>query len=216
MRRLYFFLTELLYHQLAWTYDMVAALVSAGQWQGWALSIVPELTGTRILELGHGPGHLQAALLEKGVQVTGLDKSPQMSRLAFRRLKTRLFPNFTPALVNGDAFHLPFAEGTFDHVVATFPTNYITARETLAEVYRVLSPSGRIVVVPGARLVTPRGVAQRFAVGIFRVFGLSADWNQRAYDWFVVPIQRAGFEVTVQRRPFQSSEIFVIVGEKGK
>jgi ubiquinone/menaquinone biosynthesis C-methylase UbiE len=213
-RRLYLFLTGLLYHQLAWAYDGVAALVSAGQWKQWALSIVPDLTGKRILELGHGPGHLQAALLEKDIQVIGLDKSPQMSRQANRRLQKRDFKK-RPGLVHGDANYLPFADESFDQVVATFPTNYMTAGGTLSEVYRVLSPAGGLVVIPGARLTAPRGLAERLASGIFRLFGLAQDWSELAREWFVMPIQRAGFSVSVERRPFKSGEIFVIMGKKG-
>jgi ubiquinone/menaquinone biosynthesis C-methylase UbiE len=209
LRRLYLFLTELLYHQLAWSYDLVATLVSAGHWKDWVLSILPDLTGDRILELGHGPGHLQSALLKQGITAVGLDKSPQMSKRAYRRIQ-----KLDPSLVQGDAFHLPFAKETFDRVVATFPTNYITARETLTEIFRVLQPGGGMIVVPGARLAAPRGVAERFAAGIFRLFGLSQDWTILAHNWFVVPIQKAGFEVIVERRPFKSSEIFVITGKK--
>jgi len=209
LRRLYLFLTELLYHQLAWAYDGVAALVSAGQWKSWSLSVLPDLAGSRILELGHGPGHLQAAALQQGLKVVGLDKSPQMSKQAHRRLARQ-----TPSLVHGDAFYLPFADETFDQVVATFPTNYITTREALAEVHRVLVPGGEVVVLPGARLLAPRGVSERFASGIFRLFGLSLAWNQPAQEWFVTPIQEAGFEVTVERRPFKSTEIYLIFGSK--
>ncbi|HNB52867.1 MAG TPA: methyltransferase domain-containing protein [Anaerolineales bacterium] len=215
IRHLYLLLTELLYHQLAWAYDLVAAIVSAGQWKAWVRSILPDLTGNRILELGHGPGHLQASLLERGHPVIGLDKSPEMTRQASRRLRKR----YTPALVHGDAFHLPFAPQTMDCVVATFPTNYITARESLSEIYRVLTPEGKLVVVPGARLVAPRGVFQRFAAGIFRFFGLSQDWRGVARQFFVIPMEQAGFVCTVERRagpylPFTNSEIFVIIGLK--
>lgn len=214
IRRLYLFLTELLYHQLAWSYDGVAALVSAGFWKKWVLCILPDLSGNRILELGHGPGHLQAALLEQGERVVGLDKSPQMTRQAARRLRKRCPPARLPTLVHGDAFSLPFASHTFDCVVATFPTHYITAQETLSEIYRVLTPGGKLVVLPGGRFVAPRGVFQQFSAGIFRVFGLSQDWKAIARLGFAAPMERAGFEVTVEKRPFRSSEVFVIIGKK--
>ena len=55
---------HLLYHPFAFTYDLVAAVVSFGQWKNWGQSILPFIDGTRILELGHGPGHLQRFLLD--------------------------------------------------------------------------------------------------------------------------------------------------------
>ena len=52
------FFFHLLYHPFAFTYDLVAATVSFGDWKNWVYSILPFINGTRILELGHGPGHL--------------------------------------------------------------------------------------------------------------------------------------------------------------
>ncbi len=53
---------HLLYHPFAFAYDLVATVVSFGKWNEWVLSVIPFISGTRILELGHGPGHLQLAL----------------------------------------------------------------------------------------------------------------------------------------------------------
>ena len=48
----------LLYHHFAWTYDLVADIVSLGQWKDWVRTALPYLDGC-VLELGYGPGHLQ-------------------------------------------------------------------------------------------------------------------------------------------------------------
>ena len=50
--RLFF---KLLYHQFAFTYDLVAAAVSFNRWKDWTREILPLIEGTRILELGYGP-----------------------------------------------------------------------------------------------------------------------------------------------------------------
>lgn len=134
------------YRELAWTYDAVAWLVSAGLWRRWALAPLPLLRG-RTLELGCGPGHLQLALA--GRPAAGLDASPQMAAMAARRLRRA---GYTPRLARGLAQRLPFATGAFDTVVATFPAEYILDPQTHAEVRRVLAPGGRLVVVPFAQL----------------------------------------------------------------
>ncbi|MEK6222196.1 MAG: class I SAM-dependent methyltransferase [Chloroflexota bacterium] len=77
---------NLLYHQFSWIYDAVSTIVSIGQWQEWVLSALPYISGETILELGHGPGHLQAKLISKYPFVVGVDKSPQMGRIASRRI----------------------------------------------------------------------------------------------------------------------------------
>ena len=63
MRTFMRFVFYLLYHPFAFAYDLVAAAVSLGRWKKWVLSVVPFLEGNQILEIGHGPGHLQSALL---------------------------------------------------------------------------------------------------------------------------------------------------------
>ncbi|MDO8754211.1 MAG: hypothetical protein Q7J80_09995, partial [Anaerolineales bacterium] len=88
------FFFHLLYHSFAFTYDLVAAIVSFGGWNDWVLSILPFIAGTRILELGHGTGHLQRILLtlrhgsgrDRGLFAVAIDESAQMGTLAKRRL----------------------------------------------------------------------------------------------------------------------------------
>src|SRR5450830_1634642 len=117
----------LLYHQFAWTYDLVASMVSLGRWQDWIHSALPYLNG-RVLEIGFGPGHLQFSLNEKDLPSFGLDESRQMARQASRRLRKQ---GVTSHLSRGYAQYIPFASGVFDSVVATFPAEYIFDSRTL-------------------------------------------------------------------------------------
>jgi ubiquinone/menaquinone biosynthesis C-methylase UbiE len=140
-----------LYHEFAWTYDGVAWLVSVGLWRRWTAAALPFLQG-RVLELGFGPGHLQLALAAHPQHhAVGLDRSPQMAAQAARRLRRH---GFTPQLIQGTALTLPFPAARFDTVLATFPAEYILAPETVAEIRRVLTPTGRLVIVDAAQLHT--------------------------------------------------------------
>jgi ubiquinone/menaquinone biosynthesis C-methylase UbiE len=160
---------RLLYHQFAFTYDLVAAVVSFNRWKDWVMRVIPFIQGHRILEIGHGPGHLQSALLNPNQRgdrdqiVIGIDESVEMGRLARRNLmrsynsKSRLLPGSpkNPAytqtsLTRGLAQNLPFPNESFDTIVATFPTEYITDPETLVEVKRCLRGGGRLVTLPVA------------------------------------------------------------------
>jgi ubiquinone/menaquinone biosynthesis C-methylase UbiE len=138
---------ERLYREFAWAYDTVAAVVSGGLWQRWALTAQPFLRG-RVLELGFGPGHLQAALAAESPPF-GVDASPQMVAAATRRLARAGHPI---RLARAHAQHLPFAPACFDSVVATFPAEYIADPRTHAEIARVLAPGGLVVVIPLAQL----------------------------------------------------------------
>ena len=163
MKPLLRFFFRLLYHQFAWTYDLVAAAVSFNRWKDWVLSVIPFIEGRRVLEIGYGPGHLQRALRSRGLTAVGVDESPQMGRLARRNLRRGLQPRnaihasaeapvaYTQFnLTRGLAQALPFQAESFDTIVATFPTEYFADPQTLREVKRCLVPGGRFLVLPVA------------------------------------------------------------------
>ncbi len=64
---------ERLYHEFAWCYDLVAAVVSGGYWSRWINACVPFLMGDRVLEVGCGTGYLQRELERQGIPHVGLD-----------------------------------------------------------------------------------------------------------------------------------------------
>jgi SAM-dependent methyltransferase len=140
---------ERLYREFAWSYDAVAALVSAGRWRAWALTGLT-FAGGRTLELGCGTGNLQQALAATpGIAPIGLDRSPQMLGLARRKRRRSHEPS---SLLRADARAIPLREATVDSVVATFPSEYIADRGTVAEIRRVLRPGGHVAVALWAQL----------------------------------------------------------------
>ncbi len=181
---------HLLYHPFAWTYDAVAAVVSIGMWHDWVASVLPYLHGPRLLELGFGPGHLQVKLARSGIAAFGLDASPQMTRLARRRLRRA---GFAPRLVNGYAQATPFPAHAFAQIVATFPSEYIVHPETLAEIRRLLTPKGELILLPLA-WITGEGLLHRLAAGLFRLTGQAPRWNAS----FLQPLIAAGFQCQVE------------------
>ena len=195
-----------LYHRFAWTYDGVAALVSLGLWQEWALAVLPYLQGPRLLELGHGPGHLQQALWQRGLQPVGLDASRQMGRLARRRLARYPFQ-----LVHSYAQNLPFSAAVFHQVVATFPTEYIAHPDTLAEIYRVLTPGGQLIILPAA-WITGRRPDQRLAAWLFRTTGqapATIDLSAIAAQ-ALPPLEQAGFDARINSLSLPHSLLLLV------
>src|SRR2546422_10661581 len=76
-----------LYTHFAFAYDAAVQLVSLGEWREWgrvAIAFIP--AGAHVLEIAHGPGHLQQELRERGFRAIGIDRSIQMGALAGRRL----------------------------------------------------------------------------------------------------------------------------------
>lgn len=198
------------YHSFAWTYDLVAAVVSLGRWQAWELAAVPHLLGRRILELGFGPGHLQVELHQQGFLALGLDESQQMIRQAVGNLARN---RFQPRLTRGLAQTMPFAAESFDSVLAVFPTEYIIDAKTLGEIRRVLRAGGRLVVVP---MAWPTGTTwpERLADGLFRITGQREDFTEDYSERISAGFRAAGFRVDLRLERQPRSVAMVVVAEK--
>ena len=197
----------LLYHQFAWTYDWVSAAVSCGRWQDWIKVTLPFLTGPRVLELGHGPGHLHAALQCRQISVVGIDASAPMGRIARRVL---LRKGILPILVNGYAQFLSFKSESFDQVVATFPSDYIFDPLTLSEARRVLKQNGKLIVLLGA-WNTNRNLCQKLTGWLLRTSGEHALETIRRYT---DPFNKAGFKAELKLLDQVESRLVLILAER--
>lgn len=203
MRRFMRFFYFLLYHPFAFTYDLVAWIVSFGQWKDWVFSVFPYIEGTRILELGHGPGHLQRFLRDRGLDPAGLDESTQMGNLASRRLGAN------HKLARGLAQSLPFDKDSFDTVVSTFPSEYIFDLSTLKEIHRVLANPGKLVVLPAAF------PSNGFLKWLYKVTRETPEsLNEALMKRMAEPFSRSGFQVEVKTMELNSSTLVMVIGEK--
>ena len=201
---------RLLYHELAWTYDTVSSIVSFGQWRAWvgtSIEVVDAQPGMRVLELAHGTGNLQLDLCDRGMLSVGVDISPQMGRLALRKL-TRA--GCSTRLVRASALALPFAPGIFDAIVCTFPTPFIFQAEALSEASRVLKSDGRLVIVVNA-VLTGSDAATTAVEWLYRVTGQRGDGT--GFDLRAV-FSRAGFAARIEERRQPRSIVTLIVAEK--
>ncbi len=201
---------HLLYHQFAWTYDWVAATVSVGMWKDWVRAALPDLHGPRVLEVGHGPGHLQAALAEAGHAAFGLDESMQMSTQAGKRVAGA---GWAPRLANGLAQQMPFAPASFHQVAATFPAEYIVDPRTLSEVFRVLLPGGSFIILAGAE-ITGKGILEQGAAWLFRVTAQAGNQDASLPAQFLAAFRKVGFAVDVERRVLDSSVLIFVHARK--
>lgn len=108
------------------------------------LEALGDVDGLRVLDAGCGPGFYAEALLERGASVVAFDQSPEMVRLATRRVgrrgvRLRVHDLAQPLDWLGDA--------TFDAAVLALVLHYVDDRvAALAELRRVLRPGGALVV----------------------------------------------------------------------
>ena len=189
----------------------MAGIVSAGLWNEWVCSVGDLLDGPRILELGYGPGHLQAQLSQSSEKIYGfgLDSSIQMSKITSRRLDQL---RTTKRLVVGKAQNLPFPTSLFNQVVATFPSEYIFLPETLREIKRILIPDGKVFILFQAYF-TGTGLAQRAANFIFKITGQSKELNPQNRDFILKFFIDAGFDAHFEQIEFDRSLLFIIIAQ---
>jgi ubiquinone/menaquinone biosynthesis C-methylase UbiE len=222
IRGLLRFFFWLLYNLFAWTYDWVAWVVSLGRWKDWIQGVIPYLSNEPILEVGHGPGHLQVALFRSGKTAFGLDLSSSMVKIAQRRLRREAIGD---TLVQGTALHLPFPNEYFASIVATFPSEYIASQQSLGEIFRVLRPDGRLVILPFAWITGKRWL-ERLAAWLFQITGqaprlqnnretqsgILGEWMQQLVNTATL----LGFSVMLEEVNLGSSRILVVLASKMK
>src|SRR6476620_10973875 len=108
---------------------VVTLLDAAGVW-----------TGTRVLDVGTGPGVVAGAAVARGARVTAVDAEPSMAEAAARNV-----PGLDVRLaVLPD---LPLPDGEFDAVTGNFVIHATgDPAAVLAELRRVLRPGGRLAL----------------------------------------------------------------------
>ena len=110
------------------------------------LSLLPEVSGTDVLDAGCGPGVYAEWLVNHGARVVALDGSPKMVMLARRRLGDR-------ARILKANLEAPldfFADASFDIVISPLVMDYIADwLSTFNEYHRVLRSGGSLVFSAG-------------------------------------------------------------------
>jgi ubiquinone/menaquinone biosynthesis C-methylase UbiE len=182
---------------------LVAAAVSFNRWKDWVERVIPFIEGSRVLELGHGPGHLQRILLSRGLVAVAIDESSQMGLLAKRNTRG------SARIARGLAQELPFRAGSFDTIVSTFPTEYIFDTRSVAEARRCLSDEGRMIVLPVAM---PKNL---FLDWLYKVTGeFPSESEVIVRRRLVLPFSKAGFSTETKVVDARSSRLFIIIARR--
>jgi ubiquinone/menaquinone biosynthesis C-methylase UbiE len=105
-------------------------------------SILPDVAGRNVLDLGCGTARWLSRLLARGAgSVVGIDFSAAMLSVARRRAGNG------NRLVLADALHLPFQTSAFDFVLSSFALSHIEDLQAVArELARTMKLDGRLVI----------------------------------------------------------------------
>ena len=120
-------------------YDFVNSLTTLGFDKSWRKQAAKKLNPGSVLDLGSGTGASYTDLIN--FDVTALDPDEQMLSLN----------NFEKKVV-GKGEELPFKENSFDNVLCCFVwRNVADTEKALSEVYRVLKPGGKFILLDMTR-----------------------------------------------------------------
>ena len=105
--------------------------------------IVP--AGGRVLEVAPGPGFLSVEIAKRGYRVAGVEISKTFVEIERANAQTA---GVQIDFRQGDAANIPFPDASFDFVICTAAfKNFTRPAQALADMYRVLRPQGKALVV---------------------------------------------------------------------
>jgi SAM-dependent methyltransferase len=193
----------------AYSAENETSLVNAYYARPAILDLAGDVAGQRILDAGCGSGPISAALRDRGAIMTGFDSSTRMLELARQRLGDDV--DLQVADLGGP---LPFPNGAFDDVIAALVLHYLEDwTAPLAELRRVLTPGGRLIVAVDHPFAIT--LMQREEGRTFRYFE-TCNWTEEwAYDGQTAPMSfwhrplhamtdaftAAGFRISVISEP---------------
>ncbi len=134
-----------MFDSIANRYDFLNHLLSFGQDYYWRYAMFKELLPLKknsiICDLGTGTGDSAFMLTKRGYNVTGVDLSLDMLKLAKKKhYKGKFFP------ISGSAYTLPFKDETFDAITCSFGIRNMHITElALKEIFRVVKKGGKAV-----------------------------------------------------------------------
>jgi SAM-dependent methyltransferase len=104
--------------------------------------------GHRLLDAGCGEGRHCFGSLYRGATVVGLDLDFDSIREASKNLRARgEEQGRMGAMLQGDAFHLPFAEGSFDRIICSEVMEHVhDYRGAIKELFRVAKPGAKVAI----------------------------------------------------------------------
>ena len=150
--RAYTVQTREMFTSIAPRYDFLNRLLSFGQdryWRKRAIDFLSPIDDDLILDVATGTGGmiLEIAKRNSSVGIFGIDFSQRMLEFGRAKIYQSDYKNFV-SLQIGSGEYLPFSDNIFDGVVCAFGIrNFADVQLGVGEIYRVLKPGGRIVVL---------------------------------------------------------------------
>jgi demethylmenaquinone methyltransferase/2-methoxy-6-polyprenyl-1,4-benzoquinol methylase len=140
-----------MFDNISGNYDQLNRMISFGadvKWRKKVLKMVSDAQPKTILDIATGTGDLAILFAQtKAEKIVGLDISVGMLDVGRDKIK-RLNLQDRIEMIVGDSENLPFEDATFDVVTVSFGIrNFENLEKGLAEILRVLTPNGQLIVL---------------------------------------------------------------------
>ena len=223
-----------MFNAISRRYDLLNRILSLGQDVSWRRKLVkhvPQRAGVKVLDLATGTADVAITLAQQCPQIqtaVGIDMAANMLAIGRQKIeRLRLTSKIT--LQEADVQALPFVDDSFDVLTIAFGIRNIPdLRLALLEMYRVVRPGGRVLILefsmPKNFLLRAGHVLYlRWAVpsigfllsGHYRAYKyLNQTVEQFPYgDRFCKILKQMGFK-NIQAHPLMGGVATIYVGDK--
>ncbi|MFM2267465.1 MAG: bifunctional demethylmenaquinone methyltransferase/2-methoxy-6-polyprenyl,4-benzoquinol methylase [Bacteroidota bacterium] len=222
-----------MFDNIAGHYDFLNHFLSLGVDRWWRKKAIEHLVASQpkmVLDVATGTADLALAIAKTigASEVEGIDISNEMLNVGREKVKKAGLERVI-RLNEGDSEKIPFADNNFDAVsVAYGVRNFEHLEQGLSEMYRVLKPNGRVVVLEFSR-PTAFPLKQLFNFyfkNILPLIGRLTSRDSRAYSYlyesvqtfpdgenFVKLLEKVGFR-NAQCKPLTFGITSIYVAEK--
>jgi demethylmenaquinone methyltransferase / 2-methoxy-6-polyprenyl-1,4-benzoquinol methylase len=144
-----------MFDNISHRYDFLNHFLSLGidkLWRKKAISYLKDLKPAQILDVATGTGDFAIqALSLNPTKVSGIDISEGMLEVGKKKIRARKLDHLIE-LRKGDSENIPFEQNKFDAVTVAFGVrNFENLEKGLGEIFRVLKPGGKLVVLEFSR-----------------------------------------------------------------
>jgi len=189
-------------------YDAGINLLSWGQSNKIQREIVENYitAGDEVLEIGCGTGTLAIRCAEKGASVVGFDISTQMLAVARNKMRRR---NLTDRIqlreMAATEMDNKFSDESFDRIVSTLVFSELypdEQRYTLREAYRILRPSGLLIIADDVRSNSPwkRILHLSISLPLMVITYILTQASTKALKGIEDALTDTGFEIIYEKR----------------
>lgn len=180
---------EEMFDNIAPRYDFLNRLLSLRidtLWRKKAMSLLKPLKPKRILDVATGTADFAIELRKlQPEEVVGVDLSEQMLSYGRVKVQKRGLDKLI-SLQKGDSENLPFEDNSFDAITVAFGVrNFENTLKGLSEMYRVLRPGGKLVVLEFSqpKVFPVKQIFYFYFHNILPVVGRTFSKDHRAYTY---------------------------------